>query len=330
MKVYGDIFENVIAPQNLFLAWDTFKKGKRNKPDVARFEMNLEQHIFAIHHKLAHKSYRHGLYTAFYINDPKQRHIHKASVKDRIVHHALYRVLAPMFEPMFIHNSYSCRIDKGHHAGVNALYTALRKVSSNNHIPCFALKCDIKKFFDSVDHGVLREIIAKKIADPDALWLIDEIIRSFTPGLPIGNLTSQLFANIYMNELDHFAKHTLRIPFYIRYTDDFVMVSNSQEQLWGWLESIRRFLNQRLHLTLHPRKVIMRKYIQGIDFLGYVQLPDHRVVRTKTKRRIFKKIRLGATEQVLQSYLGVLSHANSFVLSEKLKNEFWIHRVDKK
>ena len=176
MKLYRDIFENIIAPENLFLAWDTFKKGKRNKPDVARFEMNLEQHIFAIHHELAHKSYHHGPYTAFYINDPKQRHIHKASVKDRIIHHAIYRVLAPLFDPMFIHTSYSCRINKGHHAGVDALYTTLRKVSRNNHLPCFALKCDIKKFFDSVDHWVLREIIAKKIADPDARWLIDEII----------------------------------------------------------------------------------------------------------------------------------------------------------
>ncbi len=315
--------------EGLFSAWSEFKHGKQKKKDVVEFEYKLEENIFQLHRELKEKTYKHGPYKSFWIHDPKQRHIHKALVRDRVIHHALFSVLNPIFEPTFIYDSYSCRENKGTHKGVNKLRDVLRKVSKNNYKDCFVLKCDVRKFFASVNHEILISIIAKRIKDGDAMWLIKEIVESFSPGLPIGNLTSQIFANIYLNELDQFIKNGLRIPFYLRYSDDFALVDNSKEQLWGWLSDIRKFLSERLKLELHPKKVILCKYHQGMDFLGYIQFPNHRTLRQKTKRRILNRVNLGISEKSLQSYLGVLSHANSYELSEKIKNLFWLNRHEK-
>ncbi len=328
MKIFNNIFKKISSLEGLFSAWNEFKYGKQRKKDVMEFEYKLEENIFQLHQKLKEKIYRHGPYKGFWIQDPKPRHIHKALVKDRIVHHALFSVLNSIFEPTFIYDSYSCRKNKGTHKGINKLRNILRKVSKNNHQDCFVLKCDVKKFFASIDHEILVSIITKKIKDGDAIWLIKEIVESFSPGLPIGNLTSQIFANIYLNELDQFIKNELRIPFYLRYTDDFVIVENSKEQLNYWLSEIRRFLLENLRLELHPKKVILCKYHQGMDFLGYVQFPNHRVLRQKTKRRILNRVNLGISKKSLQSYLGVLSHANSYELSEKIKNLFWLNRQE--
>lgn len=318
------MFEKVISPSALFAAWDEFKKGKQQRKDVLRFEYELEQNILGLHRELKMEAYRHGSYTSFYITDPKQRHIHKAPVRDRILHHAIFAVLNPIFEKTFIYDSYSCRKGKGTHKGVDRLKNILRKVSRNDTKPCHVLKCDIKKFFQSVDHAILFSIIQKKIRDEKILALLWEIIESFNPGVPIGNLTSQLFANIYLNELDQFIKHILRAPFYIRCTDDFILVDTSRQNLEAYLREIKAFLKERLCLSLHPQKIIFQKYLQGIDFLGYVQFHDYRILRTKTKRRIQRKVSKGISEQSLQSYLGVLSHANSYTFAENIKNEFWL------
>lgn len=165
--------------ENLFLSWKEFRKGKRHKPDVQLFERYLEDNIFQLHWELKNKTYRHSDYTSFYITDPKRRHIHKACVKDRIVHHAIYRILYPIFDSGFIDDSYSCRNKKGTHKAVKRLERFTRIVSKNYTKPCWALKCDIKKFFASVDHKILFGLIAKKIEDKDALWLVREIISSF-------------------------------------------------------------------------------------------------------------------------------------------------------
>ncbi|MEK9170566.1 MAG: reverse transcriptase/maturase family protein [Patescibacteria group bacterium] len=330
MKTYDNIFEKIISLENLFLAWDEFKKEKLRKADVIKFEFNLEQNIFSLHYKLKNKTYKHGIYTSFYINDPKQRHIHKASVKDRIIHHTVFLVLYPIFEKTFIYDSYSCRKNKGTHKGIDRLQNLLRKTSKNNRQNCFALKCDVRKFFQSVNHSILISIIERKIQDKDALWLIKEIINSFSSGIPIGNLTSQLFANIYLNELDQYVKHKLKIPFYLRYTDDFILISTSKVKLEFWLKEINNFLSKKLKLQLHPHKVILCRYHLGIDFLGYVQFPDYRLLRVKTKRRMLKKLKQGISEQSLQSYLGVLSHANHHELSEEIKNLFYLNSKIKK
>lgn len=344
MKTYSNIFENIISPENLFSAWEEFGKGKQHKPDVQRFEFELERHIFQLHRELMNKTYKHGLYKGFYVRDPKVRHIHKATVRDRVLHHAVFKVLNPIFEPTFIPNSFSCRVAKGTHKGVLAVEQMLRKESKNYTGPCFALKCDVKKFFDTVNHNVLLEILGKRVADQDALWLLKEIIGSYATGyanllgktgLPIGNLTSQLFANVYMNEFDQFAKHTLKLKHYARYTDDFLVISKDREYLKKLVPQIRGFLKNKLSLELHPYKVGVWKFHQGIDFLGYVALPHYRVLRMNTKRRIFRKVkeRIGQyrnmmisddkLNQSLQSYLGVLSHANTYGLGNELKNHYW-------
>ncbi len=176
MKIYKNIFNKIISLENLFLAWDKFKSDKQKKRDVQRFEWQLEENIFQLHRDLKYHRYKHGAYTSFYIHDPKQRHIHKAIVRDRILHHAVFSVLNPIFEPTFISNSLSCRIDKGTHKGIDILDKTLRQISINSLKPCFALKCDIKKFFETVDHSILLSIIRKRIKDADAMWFLEEII----------------------------------------------------------------------------------------------------------------------------------------------------------
>jgi len=180
MKIYRNIFKHIISLENLFSAWDSFKRDKGSKRDVQAFEWNLEQNIFKLYHELVSGTYRHSFYSSFYINDPKQRHIHKATVRDRVLHHALFTILNYIFEPTFIPYSFSCRIGKGTHKGVIALKRMLRKVSRNGTQTCFALKCDIKKFFDSVDHQILKQLLRRRIKDIQALALCNEIIDSFS------------------------------------------------------------------------------------------------------------------------------------------------------
>ncbi|MFA6146384.1 MAG: reverse transcriptase domain-containing protein [Patescibacteria group bacterium] len=332
-------FENLISLENLFLAWDEFKKGKRKKIDVQIFERNLEDNLFELCEDLNNKTYQHSTYKSFYIQDPKLRHIHKAEVRDRIIHHLISRYLEKIFEPSFIFDSYSCRKNKGTHRAVERLGKFYWRVSKNCTRNCFVLKCDIKKFFASVDRQILLNIISKKIDNPDILWLIKNIIDSFPQGIPLGNLTSQIFANIYLNELDQFVKHQLKIKYYIRYTDDFVILSKNKEYLEALIPIINDFLGDKLKLILHPNKVIIRKYKQGIDFLGYVSLPYWRVLRTKTKKRMFKKLEKKIDEfrqgqiseetlnQSIQSYFGVLKHCNSCKLREKLEQRIKIIRT---
>ncbi len=344
MKIYKDLYWTIISPQALFKAWKTFQSDKQKKPDVAEFALNLERNIFDLYRDLKSGTYRHGPYRGFWIHDPKLRRIHKATVRDRVLHHAVFKVLNDVFEPIFINDSYSCRINKGTHKGMKRVASMIRAVSGNYTKPCYVLKCDIKKFFDSIDHDILLGIINKKIKDDKVQKLLHEIVESFgssqpslfeRKGVPIGNLTSQIFANIYMNEFDQYIKHVLRVKNYARYTDDFVIVSCDEAYLKELLLLIREFLNINLRLSLHPKKVEIRKYQRGIDFLGYVLLPHHIKIRTKTKRKIPKKLRQrivlyksGQIKEIalfstLASYLGVLSHADTYIMSRNIKNLFW-------
>ncbi len=179
MKNYDNIFRKIIHPVNLFRAWDEFVIGKKKKIDVMAFAVHLEENIFGLCHNLKYHNYKHDVYHSFFITDPKLREIHKATVRDRVLHHAIFRILNPIFEPTFINDSFSCRINKGNHKGVDRLAKMIGKVSKNHTRQCFVLKCDIKKFFDSIDHQILSGIIQKRIIDPDAIWLLKEIIGSF-------------------------------------------------------------------------------------------------------------------------------------------------------
>jgi retron-type reverse transcriptase len=344
MKIYKNLFNKIIEPENLFWAWEEFKHGKGKKADVLKFEKNLEQELFQLHRDLKDKAYKHGGYADFFICDPKLRHIHKATVRDRVLHHAVYQILNPLFEPTFIATSFSCRIQKGSHKGVDVAEKMIRKVSRNYTRVCYVLKCDVRKFFDSIDHAILISLIRRKIKDENVMWLVEEIIGSFVSkysdlfiraGVPIGNLTSQLFANVYMNEFDQHMKRVLKVEHYGRYTDDFIVVSSDKKYLEELIEPISQFLEDHLKLQLHPHKVEILKASQSVDFLGYILRPYHRLMRKRTLKRVKRKLNekfdgftRGVTTkesftQTFASYLGVLSHANTYKLSENLRNRYW-------
>lgn len=319
--------------ENLFQAWHEFKKGKKKRKDLQVFERNLEDNLFLLQEALQKRTYKHGSYQAFFVQDPKKRHIHKAKVADRVVHHLLYQYLYEVFDKTFIYDSYSCRLEKGTHKAVKRLEKFTRQVSKNYTRSCWALHCDIKKFFASVDHEILLKLLKNRIKDKGIIWLLPEVINSFHSqdkngkGIPLGNLTSQIFANIYLNELDQFIKHKLKVKYYLRYADDFLILSDSKNYLNHLIKPIEFYLQDKLKLELHPQKIIFRKLEWGIDFLGYIVLPHHILPRTKTKKRILEKLKekIGSENfnQSLQSYLGYLSHANSYKLTQELKNQVW-------
>ena len=329
---------------HIFECWDHFRRGKRKRKDIQYFERNLEDSIFQLRHDLITFQYQHGTYNHFYVSDPKQRHISKASVRDRLVHQVVYNVLTTVFDRKFIFHSLSSRLGKGTHIGIRLLRGMIRKVSANGKQPCYALKMDIKRFFDTVNHRILKTLIRKNIRDEKTLKIIDTIIDSFKVnsgpledvGIPLGNATSQLFANIYLHELDDFIKQGLRERYYLRYCDDFIILSNDKDHLKSLIVSIREFLVKNLQLELHPKKLIIRKLSQGIDFVGYILFSQHTLVRTRTKQRMKKRLKnayeiylLGEMDAVnldqrLQSYLGILSHANQHTLSQAVKNAYWV------
>lgn len=284
---------------------------------------NLPQHIQKLHNDLVKGAYEHGSYQPFTIFDPKQRRIHKASVRDRLVHQAIVTVIEPLFEKRFIYDSYSCRVGKGVHAGVARLRRFLGQASCNNTSPVYALKCDVRHYFASIDHTILLALIEKQVSDETTLELLRAVIMShgaeIGKGIPLGNVTSQLFANIYLHELDWFVKHHLGIRWYLRYCDDFILIAPDKAYLATLIEPIAYFLALQLRLELHPNKVTIRPWPQGIDFLGFVSTPHATLIRTKTKRRMLAKV----GERNLSSYLGICSHACAYRTSETLRLIAW-------
>ncbi len=344
MKVARFLFEKMTSLEHIFLCWDQFRRGKRKRKDVQFFERHLEDNLFQLQHDLATFQYKHAPYDQFYVTDPKQRHISKAPVRDRLVHQIAYAVLTDVLDGKFIFHSLSCRLEKGTHVGVTQLQGMIRKVSGNGKLPCYALKMDIRRFFDTVSHNILKAQLRKNIQDESALKILHMIIDSFkvkeTPegpiGIPLGNVTSQFFANLYLHELDDFIKQNLKERYYLRYCDDFIILANDEVHLRSLILIIQEFLSKNLQLELHPQKLIIRKLTQGIDFVGYVLFGKHIVARTRTKQRMKKrlketyedyligKIDSGPMDQKLQSYLGILTHVNQHALSIALKNAYWI------
>ncbi|MBU4332292.1 reverse transcriptase/maturase family protein [Patescibacteria group bacterium] len=319
---------DVISVENLLLAWQEFILGKRNKPDVQKFSLDLMDNVLLLHHELANHSYEHGSYQAFNICDPKPRHIHKASVRDRLVHHAVYHLLYPFFDKTFIADSFSCRIGRSTHKAINRFREFAYQVSQNNTKTCWVLKCDAQKFFASIDQAILLKILQVYIPDRDIMRLLQKIIKSFTTapykGLPLGNLTSQLFANVYLNEFDQFVKHHLKVKYYIRYADDFVVLSSDRDWLRLQISLLQRFLEERLYLILHPQKILLQTLASGIDFLGWVHFPHHRVLRTTTKQRMMQRLKEHNAPETVQSYLGLLRHGNTFKMRQEVMNSAWL------
>ncbi|MDP3764446.1 MAG: reverse transcriptase/maturase family protein [bacterium] len=315
-------FEDVISVDNLLLAWQEFIKGKRKRKDVQEFGFNLMDNIFQLNQDLVNFTYRHGIYQAFNISDPKPRNIHKATVRDRLLHHAIYHILYPFFDKTFIADSFSCRKNKGTHKALNRFQSFAYKVGQNNTKTCWVLKCDIKKFFSSIHHKVLLEILTEYIPDKNIIWLLNNVVSSFKTkpniGLPLGNLTSQLLVNIYMNKFDQFVKHKLKVKYYIRYPDDFVVLSQDKEWLENLIPKIQEFLIKNLKLTLHPDKVFIKTLASGADFLGWVHFTDHKVLRTVTKKRMMKRIGENPEPETVSSYLGLLKHGNTYGITDIL------------
>lgn len=300
--------------------------GKRQKTDVADFSARFVSNLYQLHDDLIAGRYVHGGYSYFKINDQKPRDIHKASVRDRIVHHALHRALYPYFDRKFIFDSYSCRVNKGTHRALERFEDIARRESHNRAQTVWVLKCDVKKCFASIDHGILKSILQKHIYCTRTFAVLASVIDSFQvgqkgKGIPLGNLISQLFVNIYLNELDQVMKRIFCAKRYVRYADDFVILSRDKAWLEELLPRIGEFLNERLFLDLRLDERPIQTVASGVDFLGWVHFSDHRVLRDKTKWRMFKNLERRFSPEALSSYLGLLGHGNAWNLAEKIKSD---------
>jgi len=334
MKTYKNLYPRITGFDNLRLAFKEAARGKRSRPDVAAFEFDLEDNLLALQDELESQAYAPGPYYTFRIYDPKPRLISAAPFRDRVVHHALCLVIEPLFERRFIHDSYACRVGKGTHAALDRAQQFARRYP-------YVLKCDLEHFFPSVDHAILRAQLAHVIADEHALWLVDQIIASgagihaadapprYFPGddlfagtrprgLPIGNLTSQFWANVYLNPLDHFIKRELKCPAYERYVDDLLLFGDDKRTLWRSKEAIIEFA-ATLRVCLHERQAVVFPVHTGLPFLGWRVYPDHRRLKRRNgvafQRRLVRLLEALADgqvtwEQVNTSVQGWIAHAS--------------------
>jgi len=331
---YNNLISSIYSFNNLYAGYIKARKCKRYTNDVLKFSSNLEKELIELQKELSSGRYKTGNYKRFTIFEPKKREISALPFRDRVVHHALCAIIEPLFNNKFIHDSYACRLGKGTHAASSALSLYLRR-SKRIWDRAYCLKGDIKKCFQSIDHEILKRIIRRTIRCKKTLTLIDEIIDSTSgsKGIPIGNLTSQLFANIYLNELDHFIKEKLKVKFYIRYLDDFIIIYRDKEVVHGWHGKIKQFVEQQLKLTLNAKTSVF-PVNQGVDFVGYRTWATHKLLRKRSiigmKRKLRKlavlhregRIGLKDIKCVLASWLGHAQHANSHNVVKRVLRNF--------
>ena len=351
MKTYKHLFGHIVAFENLLRAARKARRGKSRRPDVAEFWLNLEPNLLAIQQGLVEGAYQFGGYRTFVIHEPKRRLISAAPFRDRVVHHALINVIGPLFERRFIHGSYANRVGKGTHR-------ALRRVQGFVHRYRHIWKADIRSFFPSLDHEILYEKLCRVVACPETRWLLRAIIDGsnpqepvvdyfpgddlFTPhdrrrGLPIGNLTSQFWANVYLDAYDHFVKDELGIPAYARYVDDFVAADDSKQRLRELWDASAEFLG-RERLRLHPAKTRIYRSREGIEFVGYHVRPDRVRVSPRSIRRFRFRMRerqasfasgeIGVenVRASVQGWLGHVRHADSLRMCEGVLQQFVFKR----
>ena len=343
MKRYGDLFERIVAFENLLNAAKDAQRGKRFQENVLRFHYRCDQELFSLQDALRSKTYQPGAYRTFEIHEPKRRLISAAPYRDRVVHHALCNVIAPIFERTFIRDSYANRAGFGTHRALRRFTGFLRSSRS-------VLQCDIRQYFPSIDHDILKSLIRRKIKCRDTLWLIDLILDRSNPqepvtqyfpgddlltpferrrGLPIGNLTSQFFANIYLNGLDHLVNETLRVKKYVRYVDDFALFDDDRERLADARRRIEAFL-ATLRLTIHPIKSQLFETRHGANFLGFRVFPDRIRVRSENLRRARRRWRQQQADyaarrltqqeltQSLRSWIAHVAHGGTWRLREQM------------
>jgi len=336
-RSFNGLWTQITSWNNLLLAYNNARKGKSMRYDVMSFHQNVEENLYHIHKSLIEMTWTPKPFSSFeIISENKRRFIEAPVFADRIVHHAIVRVLEPIFETKFIFDSYSCRKGKGTHAAVNRVEQFIRTAKAKWKQP-YILKCDISKFFPSIDQTILWNILKRTIREKTVLELIQK--ASIVPGnttnkgIPIGALTSQLFANVYMNELDHFIKNKLQCRFYLRYADDFVILSENKENLHNILYEISNFLQTKLHLKLNPKTSIF-PLSHGLDFCGYRIWATHRLPRKKVivaaKKRLNKTMKLYAKKKidlekakaVVIAFLGYMQHCNGNVTTKNILKKF--------
>lgn len=346
-KTYKNLYPKICAFENLYLAFRKARRGKRSRPDVAAFEHNLELELVHLQDELRAERYRPGRYRHFTIYESKPRRISAAPFRDRVVHHALCNIIEPIWEARFIRDSYACRVGKGTHAALDRCTQFARRYP-------YVLQGDIVQFFPSVDHAILRDLLARHIACPPTLRLIERIIASGAEihraeyrmvwfpgddlfaihrprGLPIGNQTSQFWANVYLHELDRFVKQELRCPAYLRYCDDFLLFADDKPTLHRWKREIGAFL-QRLRLVNHPHKSRVYPVTCGIPFLGFIVFPDHRRLQRGNGVRFARRLRalvaaygaeaipLDRVTASVQGWVAHASHGDTYGLRRSLLN----------
>lgn len=348
-KRWSHLYPQIYDFANLYEAYREARRGRRYQADVLRFSYDLEGNLIQLQNELIWRRYEVGRYREFLVYDPKRRIIMALPFRDRVVQWAIYRVLNPLLDRTYIYDSYACRVGKGTHAAVDRLQEWM-KYLTRRHGRVYALHLDIRKYFYRVDHDVLKGILRRRIKDKDLLWLLDTIIDSNGDrfglpldssiddldgprlagiGMPIGNLTSQMFANLYLNEADHYAKERLRIKHYIRYMDDILILSPSKRELRIVKDELTDFLEGRLRLSVSA-KTSIRPVDLGVEWVGYRVWPTHRLVKRATKQKIKRRLRhlqhlyaaglidYEGVRATVHSYLGYLKHCNSRNLTRQL------------
>lgn len=346
MRTYDNLYPDIYDFENLYNAYLKLRMGHRYDPQVLIFTHNLDTELIQLQNELIWKTYRTGKYREFYISDPKTRLIAVLPFKDRVLRHALCNVIRPIFEKEFIYDSYACRKGKGTHASADRV-TEFLKAAEQQPGKVFCLKGDVEKYYQSVRHKTLFRIINKTIRCKDTLELIDENISSWADttgldprGLPRGEVTSPLWGNVYLNPVDHLVKEDLRVPMYVRYNDDFIIISHSKKELWQIKREIEDYMNSELGLRLNCKTSIFPAS-QGIDFVGYRIWSDHRLLRKRSTKRIKRTLRyyqkgyaqgtvsLEQINATIQSWLGHAKHADTWGFREQLFNEFILTRENK-
>ena len=317
MKRISNIYQLVCSMENLMLADTKARKGKSWQYGVRVHDLNREANLLTLQDKLINKQYATSPYTVFKVYEPKEREVYRLPYfPDRITHHAIMNVLEPVFVSVFTADTYSCIKNRGIHAAAYAVKKALRDIPGTQ----YCLKLDVKKFYPSIDHDTLKQLLRRKIKDQDLLWLLDEIIDS-APGLPIGNYLSQYLANYYLTYFDHWIKEDLQVKHYFRYADDLVILSDSKETLRSVFNSINTYLSGKLKLQVKSNWQIFPVASRGIDFVGYRFYHSHTLLRKTIKKSFARMISKNRNEASIAAYNGWAKHCNSNHLLKKLLHE---------
>lgn len=313
MKRYGNLYSEITNLNNLYLADEKARRGKKHRKEIIAHDKFRMSNLRQLQRKLRNKTFTTSRYSTFKVFEPKERLIYKLPYfPDRIIHHAIVNVLEPIWNEIFTSDTYSCVKGRGIHSCSKKLKESLHQDPEGTS---YCLQLDIKKYYPSIDHNVMMEIIKKKIKCTDTLWLIEDIVCS-EKGLPIGNYLSQHLSNLYLTYFDHFVKEVLGVKYYFRYADDIIVLHSDKQRLWHYFYNIQEYLNNVLELTIKNNYKVFPTST-GIDFVGYVHYPTHTLLRKSIKKRMAKAAKKG-NPQSIASYWGWAKHCDSKNLINKL------------